>query len=181
MPARWTPPAWYEKNVRRGDCPGCVSGSRLADFRLRQRSASRAGSSRGNQSLHAPELLHLEVAQVLRRLVREGTLPTSRAAAAIQDFLDLRITRYPHSLIAAPDLATPPQFVGVRRGVPCARRETWRHLAHARRQTRLCRWPYRNHRSCVMHGRWRFAILSRDLTPAAAPATDRSASLDASA
>ncbi len=52
-----------------------------------------------NQSLHAPELLDLEVAQVLRRLVREGTLPTSRAAAAIQDLLDLRITRYPHSLL----------------------------------------------------------------------------------
>jgi predicted nucleic acid-binding protein len=49
-----------------------------------------------NQSLHAPELLDLEVAQVLRRLVREGELSASRAEAAIQDLLDLRITRYPH-------------------------------------------------------------------------------------
>jgi predicted nucleic acid-binding protein len=52
-----------------------------------------------HQSLHAPELLDLEVAQVLRRLVREGTLSASRAEAAIQDWLDLRITRYPHSVL----------------------------------------------------------------------------------
>jgi len=52
-----------------------------------------------NQSLHAPELLDLEVAQVLRRLVREGAFSASRAEQAIQDLLDLRITRYPHSLL----------------------------------------------------------------------------------
>jgi predicted nucleic acid-binding protein len=52
-----------------------------------------------NQSLHAPELLDLEVAQVLRRLVREGVLSTSRAEQAIQDLLDLRLTRYPHSVL----------------------------------------------------------------------------------
>jgi predicted nucleic acid-binding protein len=52
-----------------------------------------------NQSLHAPELLDLEVTQVLRRLVREGALSASRAEAAIQDLLDLRITRYPHSVL----------------------------------------------------------------------------------
>ena len=51
------------------------------------------------QSLHAPELLDLEVAQVLRRLVREGALSASRAEQAIQDLLDLRITRYPHSVL----------------------------------------------------------------------------------
>lgn len=51
------------------------------------------------QSLHAPELLDLEVAQVLRRLVREGTLSVPRAEAAIEDLLDLRITRYPHSVL----------------------------------------------------------------------------------
>ena len=52
-----------------------------------------------NQSLHAPELLDLEVVQALRRLVREGTLSASRAEAGIEDLLDLRITRYPHSLL----------------------------------------------------------------------------------
>lgn len=52
-----------------------------------------------HQSLHAPELLDLEVAQVLRRLVREGAISASRAAGAIEDLLDLRITRYPHSVL----------------------------------------------------------------------------------
>jgi predicted nucleic acid-binding protein len=52
-----------------------------------------------NQSLHAPELLDLEVAQVMRRLVREYTLSASRAEQAIQDLLDMRITRYPHSIL----------------------------------------------------------------------------------
>ena len=51
------------------------------------------------ESLHAPHLLELEVTQVLRRLVREETIPVSRAKQAIQDLLDLRITRYPHFLL----------------------------------------------------------------------------------
>lgn len=51
--------------------------------------------SRG-ETLHAPHLLDLEVAQVLRRLVREGALSSPRAEQAIQDLLDLRVARYPH-------------------------------------------------------------------------------------
>ena len=46
--------------------------------------------------LHAPHLLDLEVAQVLRRLVRDGSISTSRADEAIADLQDLRVTRYPH-------------------------------------------------------------------------------------
>jgi predicted nucleic acid-binding protein len=49
-----------------------------------------------NESLHAPHLLDVEVAQVLRRLVREGTIRALRAEEALQDLGDLRITRYPH-------------------------------------------------------------------------------------
>jgi predicted nucleic acid-binding protein len=51
--------------------------------------------SRG-ESLHAPHLLDLEVAQVMRRLVREGAVSAPRADQVIQDLLDLRVTRYPH-------------------------------------------------------------------------------------
>jgi predicted nucleic acid-binding protein len=51
--------------------------------------------SRG-ESLHAPHLLDLEVAQVLRRLVREGAISAPRADQALQDLLNLRVTRYPH-------------------------------------------------------------------------------------
>ena len=51
--------------------------------------------SRG-ESLHAPHLLDVEVAQVLRRLVRERAVSAQRADQALQDLLDLRVTRYPH-------------------------------------------------------------------------------------
>jgi predicted nucleic acid-binding protein len=51
--------------------------------------------SRG-ESLHAPHLLDVEFAQVLRRLLREGSVSAPRADQAIQDLLDLRVTRYPH-------------------------------------------------------------------------------------
>jgi len=52
-----------------------------------------------NESLHAPHLLDLEVGQVLRRLVREGTVSAHRADQAIEDLLDLRIARYPHFVL----------------------------------------------------------------------------------
>jgi predicted nucleic acid-binding protein len=47
-------------------------------------------------SLHAPHLLDLEVAQVLRRLERESSVSAQRADLALQDLQDLRVTRYPH-------------------------------------------------------------------------------------
>jgi predicted nucleic acid-binding protein len=52
---------------------------------------------RPGESLHAPHLLDLEVAQVLRRMSREGRVSPARATGAIQDFHDLAITRYPHA------------------------------------------------------------------------------------
>ena len=48
------------------------------------------------ESLHAPHLLDLEVAQVLRRLVRDATVSAQRADQALLDLLKLRVTRYPH-------------------------------------------------------------------------------------
>jgi predicted nucleic acid-binding protein len=52
-----------------------------------------------NESLHAPHLLDLEVTQVLRRLVRQGTVPARRADEALHDLLDLRISRYAHFVL----------------------------------------------------------------------------------
>ena len=78
-----------------------LDASAAVDWLLQAAAAQRIESrifSR-NPSLPAPELLDLEVAQVLRRLVREGALSASRAEAAIEDLLDLRITRYPHSML----------------------------------------------------------------------------------
>jgi predicted nucleic acid-binding protein len=52
-----------------------------------------------SESLHTPHLLDLEVAQVLRRLVREHVVSAQRAYEAIEDLLDLRITRYQHFVL----------------------------------------------------------------------------------
>jgi predicted nucleic acid-binding protein len=46
------------------------------------------------ETLHTAHLLDVEFAQVLRRLVREGTLAPRRAEEAIEDLAALRITRY---------------------------------------------------------------------------------------
>jgi predicted nucleic acid-binding protein len=52
-----------------------------------------------SETLHAPHHLDLEVTQVLRRLTRQGVVSVRRANEAVRDLLDLRITRYPHTLL----------------------------------------------------------------------------------
>jgi predicted nucleic acid-binding protein len=77
-----------------------LDASAAIDWLLQSAAGQRIESriySRG-ESLHAPHLLDLEVAQVLRRMVREAVVSTVRADQAIQDLLDLRVTRYPHNL-----------------------------------------------------------------------------------
>jgi predicted nucleic acid-binding protein len=53
------------------------------------------------QTLHAPHLLDLEVAQVLRRYLRAGSLEAQRGAQALEDLADLPLTRYPHDIFLA--------------------------------------------------------------------------------
>ena len=52
-----------------------------------------------SQSLHAPHLLDIEVAQVLRRFVRERTINEQRGKEALQDLGDLSLNRYPHDFL----------------------------------------------------------------------------------
>jgi predicted nucleic acid-binding protein len=49
-----------------------------------------------NDSLHAPHLLDIEVAHVMRRLVREGAVPLRSADEALLVLRDFPVTRYPH-------------------------------------------------------------------------------------
>lgn len=51
-----------------------------------------------DESLHAPHLLDLEVAQVLRRYESAGTISPSEARQALADLSDLDISRYAHDL-----------------------------------------------------------------------------------
>jgi predicted nucleic acid-binding protein len=52
-----------------------------------------------NDTLHTVHLLDVEFAQVLRRLVREGTLSSRRAEEALEDLAALRVTRYAPILV----------------------------------------------------------------------------------
>lgn len=52
----------------------------------------------GSSTLHAPHILDLEVAQVLRRYERIGDLSAARGRAALDVLGAFRIERYPHDL-----------------------------------------------------------------------------------
>lgn len=52
-----------------------------------------------HESLHAPHLLDVEAAHALRRLVREGKVEPRRAGEAMQDLIDLPVTRYAHFVL----------------------------------------------------------------------------------
>jgi predicted nucleic acid-binding protein len=52
-----------------------------------------------NETLHAPHLLDLEIAQVLRRYALAGDLDPTRGLQAIEDLSDFPLTRYPHDLL----------------------------------------------------------------------------------
>ncbi|HTL26023.1 MAG TPA: type II toxin-antitoxin system VapC family toxin [Burkholderiales bacterium] len=54
---------------------------------------------RGDESLHAPHLLDVEVAQVLRRYALAGEVDAERCRAALDDLADLSLTRYPHDFL----------------------------------------------------------------------------------
>lgn len=49
------------------------------------------------ETLHAPHLLDLEIAQVLRRLAGAGVISPGRAEEALQDLGDFGVHRYPHT------------------------------------------------------------------------------------
>lgn len=65
-----------------------AAGARVAD-RL----------SAAGETLHAPHLLDLEVAQVLRRYAASGELDPRRGAQALEDLADFPLLRYPHDVL----------------------------------------------------------------------------------
>jgi predicted nucleic acid-binding protein len=52
-----------------------------------------------NETLHAPHLIDLEIAQVLRRYVRSAAISAERGAEALTDLMDFPLTRYPHFVL----------------------------------------------------------------------------------
>ena len=53
----------------------------------------------GGESLHAPHLLDVEVAQVLRRYAAAGELTPERGREALMDLVDFPVHRYPHDVL----------------------------------------------------------------------------------
>jgi len=51
------------------------------------------------ETLHAPHLIDVEVAQVLRRWVAAGDISQERGREALADLAAFSITRYPHSAL----------------------------------------------------------------------------------
>jgi predicted nucleic acid-binding protein len=52
-----------------------------------------------SESLHAPHLLDVEVAQVLRLYVREKMIAAQRGQEALEDLAGLPLERYPHDFL----------------------------------------------------------------------------------
>ena len=51
------------------------------------------------ETMHAPHLLDVEVAQVNRRYVANGDIDANRGREALDDLADLRLRRYPHDVL----------------------------------------------------------------------------------
>jgi predicted nucleic acid-binding protein len=51
------------------------------------------------QTLHAPHLLDIEVAQVIRRYSANGEIDSERGRASLADLADFPLHRYPHDFL----------------------------------------------------------------------------------
>lgn len=78
-----------------------VDASAVLELLLGTESSARAAARLLDpaESLHAPHLLDIEVAQVLRRFVAAGELTATRGREALDDLGAMPITRYPHDIL----------------------------------------------------------------------------------
>ena len=77
-----------------------IDASATVEFLLGTEPGERVGAriSSVDETLHAPHLLDLEVANALRRWVRQGSVTATRAQAALADLHDMSVIRYPHDI-----------------------------------------------------------------------------------
>jgi predicted nucleic acid-binding protein len=78
-----------------------VDASALIEVLLRTSAAKSVESHlfAPRQTLHAPHLLDIEVAQVIRRYAAKGEIDGERGRVALDDLADLRLQRYPHDFL----------------------------------------------------------------------------------
>ena len=77
-----------------------VDASALLEVLLNTPAGQRIGDrlSAAGETLHAPHLVDLEVAQVLRRYTASREMDAQRGLQALEDLGDLPLVRYPHDL-----------------------------------------------------------------------------------
>lgn len=78
-----------------------IDASALLEVLLRTQGA-RAIEARifaPGETLHAPNLIDIEVAQVIRRFAGRGEITDGRGREALDDLANLTIRRYPHQLL----------------------------------------------------------------------------------
>ena len=94
--------------------------------------------------LHAPHLLDVEVTQALRRFVAADIVTASRGREAIDDLLQLSLTRYPHTVLVERMWELHLSLTaGVRRGLRGARRGARGSARDMRRAPRVGARPPR--------------------------------------
>ena len=78
-----------------------VDASAILEVLLRTPSAARIEDRlfQPFETLHAPHLLDLEVAQVIRRYAAAGELTAERGRQALGDLVDVPINRYSHDIL----------------------------------------------------------------------------------
>jgi predicted nucleic acid-binding protein len=77
-----------------------VDASAVLEVLLRTRAAARVERRLfGRDTLHAPHLLDVEVAQVLRRYEARRELTAGRGSEALADLAALPLNRYPHDAL----------------------------------------------------------------------------------
>jgi len=80
-----------------------LDASVVLEFLLETSAGSRVASrvAQPGETLHAPHLLDLEVAQVLRRQLRAGAVDENRGRRALDDLRALRVARYAYDIFLA--------------------------------------------------------------------------------
>jgi predicted nucleic acid-binding protein len=78
-----------------------VDASAILEVLLQTPAAQRVSRLlfQAGETLHAPHLIDLEIAQVLRLYVRSAVISAERGSEALADLADFPLTRYPHSIL----------------------------------------------------------------------------------
>jgi predicted nucleic acid-binding protein len=78
-----------------------IDASALVELLLHTQAAAFVGARirSEREALHAPHLLDLEIAQVLRRYARGREVSSDRCRTALQDLVDFPLIRHPHDIL----------------------------------------------------------------------------------